>query len=281
MGKFEEINNYEELVSRLKELGPLKGESGNGKDEKYVSHYTSLESVVKIFEKKYWHLSSPSKMNDGLELDSIGSDYSGKLFFSSFMYEVKESIAMWSMYSQPWKRGVMIRIPVKEFKKWCRDSPDVYPVDHDTKNIDFSSGKLNSVDIFAHRVAYTEIISGKSGSSRNGLIYCGGQTNDKLPEAVSRDFLKGYIKDNAWSYENEVRLRVESKNYLSCEAVAVKVPEYIFDSMQIVAGPRFDGDLYEEIKEQIKTDFNIGNAVKSKFFEKLKKTYCDTCQVNK
>ena len=137
------------------------------------------------------------------------------------------------------------------------------------------------MNIFAHRVAYTEIISGKSGSSRNGLIYCGRQTNDKLPEAVSRDFLKGYIKDIAWSYENEVRLRVESKDYLSYKTVAVEVPDDILNSIQIVAGPRFDGDLYEEIKKQIKSDFKEKNTAKSKFSEKLKWIYCDTCQVNK
>ena len=82
-----------------------------------LSQYTSLNTVISIISNRYWYLGSPHNMNDGLELQ-FGLDKRNDIFFSSFMAEQKESIAMWSMYAQPWSDGIMISIPIKQFINW-------------------------------------------------------------------------------------------------------------------------------------------------------------------
>ena len=46
-------------------------------------------------------------MNDQLEFSNGDKERWKNIFFASFMMDMKESIGMWSMYSQPWESGVL------------------------------------------------------------------------------------------------------------------------------------------------------------------------------
>lgn len=61
--------------------------------------------------------------------------------------------------------------------------------------------------------------------------------------------LTGSIKDAAWSYEREIRLRVDLNYEIADPKVAVDVPDDIMKSIIITTGPRFNKSLsMEEFK---------------------------------
>lgn len=260
---FKKIKNANELISYLCNINDRL------KNTLSLCQYTNLNAVINIISNSYWYLGSPVNMNDGLELQR-GLNTKDNIFFSSFMAEQKESIAMWSMYAQPWEDGVMISIPVKVFKQWIRDIKVVYSADPRTKKVDRDTFVyLDQAKVSVTRVAYTD--QGANDEIEN--INCGGATNYifKLIDDLS---LIGYIKDDAWSYEKEVRLRVDLGHGIHYKAVAIDVPEYVIDSMIITKGPRFDGNLMNRLKDEIDRKMKTQSSL---FFDKLKYTPCDGC----
>lgn len=77
----------------------------------YLHHYTNVSRVVDMIRSGTWHLGNAEGMNDNLEYKNGDATRWRNLFFSCFMCEDKESIGMWSMYAQPWEKGVKISIP--------------------------------------------------------------------------------------------------------------------------------------------------------------------------
>lgn len=238
-----------------------------------LCQYTSLKAVIGIISDKSWYLGSPKNMNDGLELQH-GLDTRNDIFFSSFMAEQKESIAMWSMYAQPWEDGIMISIPVKEFKQWIRDIKIVYRANPVTKKPDRGAFVyLNKAKISVTRVAYSnQNIHGETQS-----LTCGTAKNYLL-KSIDDPSLIGYIKDDAWSYEKEVRLRADLGIGIDYEGVAVDVPDYVIDAMVITKGPRFVGDLTERLQTEISRKMKTESSL---FYDKLKYTPCDGCTYKK
>lgn len=104
--KFPEIETSKDLISYLDSKERLK-------HRKYVYHYTTLPNVIAMLKSKTWHLGNARNMNDLIEYANGDKSRWKNLFFASFMSENKESIAMWSMYSQPWEKGVKITISIK------------------------------------------------------------------------------------------------------------------------------------------------------------------------
>lgn len=263
---FGEVANKEELLAYLSDI------SKRLKDTKMVHQYTNLNAVIGIISKKYWYVGSPKNMNDGLELQQ-GLDVRDDIFFSSFMIEGKESIAMWSMYAQPWENGVMISIPKKIFNKWVRGIKKVYSADPVSKQTDENTFvNMDKAKVFVIRVAYsTQDVDGKIES-----ISCGRPQNkmSDVLKSINDPLLVGYIKDDAWSYEKEIRLRVELDRDIHYEGVAVEVPDYVIDSMIITRGPRFKGDLMERLKGVYNQEIK---AESSLFYNKLNYVSCDRC----
>lgn len=60
--------------------------------------------------------------------------------------------------------------------------------------------------------------------------------------------MTGYIKNYAWHYENEVRLRIHLPYSTGCEKIMVDIPSYVIDRMEVTTGPSFQycsSDLYQ------------------------------------
>lgn len=84
----------------------------------------------------------------------------------------------------------------------------------------------------------------------------------------------GYVKDDAWAYENEVRLRVDVVKELKCEAVALEIPDYVYDAMIITAGPRYTGNIEEDIRNKANRMIKTSQSM---FAGKLRNIFCDNC----
>ena len=236
----------------------------------FVYHYTSVNAIENIIKDRCWYLGSSMNMNDGLELKNV-LESQNDIFFSSFMIQQKESVAMWSMYAQPWSDGIMVAIPSKEFKSWVKNINEIYRVD-DTYKLE-TKIQDREYEVKASRVAY---LASKTSVEKE-MLRCGGSKNSFFNENEVSG-LYGYIKDDAWSYENELRLRVDAKGKSNCPGVGVKVPEYILNSMRIICGPRFEGDL----KERLSCDGIHNNEIiisNSIYKNKLNKIPCDKCEL--
>lgn len=261
---FAEIENPVELAQYLAD-----GEKIKDTAEEYVSHYTKFSNVVKMVTGKKLYLGNPTTMNDGLEFSYPGMDCS-KLYFSSFSLEKAENIGMWSMYGQPWSDGVKISVPKKEFLDWAKMVDKVYLVDNTTiQVINGSTIEKGAFSARATRVAYIE----QNDKGKVEKIIC-GQTKNTSLKKLDRQVLTGLIKDIAWSYEKEIRLRVDLTNQLLNKRVAIDIPENVLGKMIITTGPRFSNTINL-------SDFaGVGDVGKSIFTDKLTHVYCDDCPKN-
>ncbi len=274
MKAFEEVSSYEELRRHLIDRANKLNNTHNGGVTRYICHYTNLDAAIAIIKNQRWYIGSPTRMNDGLELSHASTKDWNKTFFASFMLEPKESIAMWSMYAQPWLDGVMLRIPVERFKSWIKAPLSISSADPDTKAAN-GDDIASTVEVSFHAVAYTNAESKDSAETEH--LYCGRDKNTNLNNILSSSELIGYVKDSAWSYENEYRLRVDDKSGAAYKAVSISIPDDIIDSFEIVAGPRFSGDLLTRIQTKIAGNFDGKQARQSIFTGKLNWVYCDDC----
>lgn len=75
-------------------------------------------------------------------------------------------------------------------------------------------------------------------------------------------------------------MRIDLKDDIRFDAVAIKVPDYVIDSMVITAGPLFEGNLKEKIEEIIR-EIKISTE-KSVFTGKFKVSNpCIKCEYRK
>lgn len=83
------------------------------------------------------------------------------------------------------------------------------------------------------------------------------------------------IKDAAWTYEKEIRLRVDLKEKKGVNRVAVSLPKELLEAIVITTGPRF---ATSQISKGIAKPTKIE---KSLFDGKLNYIYSDRCEERK
>lgn len=264
---FKYINNEDDLRAYLTSSKRINNENS-------VCQYTNVSAACKIITSGYWYLGNPRNMNDAVEYHQFNESFWNSVFFSSFMIEKAESIGMWSMYAQPWEDGVMISIPGNCFKQWARDLKDVYYANPMTKEPDLSrSLERERFNAYTGRVAYID------DSKESYQISCGTSVNGVLKDVYRTGSLIGLVKDSAWSYEQEVRLRVDlDPSIIDCQAISIKIPEYVLESLTITIGPRCSNVSRLSIEE---LNLKKGCIRESKFYEKLNWVPCDSCKKNK
>lgn len=273
---FKEIDTPKNLVRYLEDA------SARTKDHKNLYHYTTLHNLIKILRGKYWHLANAKDMNDQLEYKHGDKSRWENIFFSSFMMDSKESIGMWSMYSQPWESGVKIAIPTLELKRWVATSPKILGLKRKhTDDFEVVSDNLKIDGINAaltlSSVAYSNVDSLETGDPEQ--LTWGQAKNFFIKNAPNIPELTGYIKDKAWDYEKEIRLKITFASRQNIDRVAVELSDDLINSMTITASPLFVGNLQEkiqaEIEQQVKTE-------KSIFTNRLFiRTICSDCKARK
>lgn len=244
------------------------------KNRNYLYHYTKLDRVVDIFEGRKWHLGSAACMNDRLEYKNGEPSFWKNIFFACFMTEVKENIGMWSMYAQPWEDGVLITIPKKIVIDWIKNIDKIYEIScYDFK----PTGKIININsdnkVFLSSVAYSNC---DNPDGKEKLTWS-NVTNTNIQNATHIAELTGYVKDSAWDYEREIRIKAVLQNGHNCSRVAIEIPDEVLDSITIVAGPLFRGTLEARLNDEIKRRKIELNQ--SLFFEKLNiDSGCSVCQ---
>ena len=272
---FKELKTAEELANYL------DAQTDRLDNSPYLFQYTRFSSLVAIIKNQRWHLCNAKGMNDALEYKEGNTKIWNNLFFTCFMGEDAESIGMWSMYAQPWEDGVKIGIPRTSLRTLAKSIKVIYEVDpNDYNKITDRAIYLcdSKVQVKISSVAYTNEHSLLTKTTPIEVTWS-NQKNKNLSNELHSPILTGYIKDKAWSYEKEVRLKVEFDNYMGFKRTAIDIPDDVIDNLIITASPLFQGSLqarlYQEIEKHLKTN-------KSLFTDKLNiKTPCQTCELKK
>lgn len=233
------------------------------KYRKYFYHYTKLDNVIKIFKSRTWHLGNAKHMNDLLEYGNGDKERWGNIFFSSFMTDVKESIGMWSMYSQPWEKGILLVIPKKEVQNWIKNVDEILEISCKDYKPTGKSVKISADNkLFLSSVAYSNCDNPEAEEKNTWSTV----VNTEIKGAAHIPELTGYIKDSAWDYEREIRIKATLEAGHGFQRTAIEVPERLLASIEIIAGPLFEGELSNCLKEEIKSRNKISNSL---FYKKL------------
>ena len=269
--KFSNINTSEELKLYLDDM------TNRLKNSPYLYHYTTISNVIKMIQGKTWHLGNAAGMNDNLEYKNGDPLRWNNLFFSCFMGEDKESIGMWSMYAQPWEKGVKIALPKEVIRKWIRETKEILEIS--TSNYQPTGQAIaigeNGARLKLSSVAYCNADSLQETKAKEKLIWSTA-TNTNIKDAVRIPELTGYIKDMAWSYEKEIRIKAEFDNIGNIERVAIPLTDEVIDAMTITASPLFEGDLHAELEREIARQIKTGKSI---FTNRLNiRTICQECE---
>lgn len=266
---FSKIYYTEDLIKYLDSGSRLK-------DVKFLYHYTTLGTAVKIFNSRKWYLGLAKDMNDLLEYKNGDDKRWEHLFFASFMGEDRESMGMWSMYAQPWQRGVKIEIPKDSIRALLKETNEVLLLNRNENPNEIMPIKLSGDDrIWISRVAYSN--QDNKEDIEDETLFCGYEKNIELKNAAHSAELTGYIKDSAWSYEKEFRIKASIKNSYEFDTAAIKLTDEFLDSLRIISSPLFKGNLKNEFEKEIKRQCNTGQSF---FTNKMNyKSPCDDCEL--
>lgn len=244
-----------------------------GMNHNYYYHYTTWDSFVKIYTGQSFLLTRGNSLaiNDQHEAIMKGSwDIWNKTYIGSFAFGSSENMAMWGLYGLPWEDAVRISIPKEAMLDWIKNISYIWLWDNGVRG-----------NIVPSKVSLTDIVyvSGAKGSKDLKLTH-----NDKcfttssVPELNGLDTnseMTGYIKNYAWRYENEVRIRVELSRETGYEKILLNIPQETINAMQVTTGPYFrwkDDNLYEQLCAQ-------NRVVESGFANLVRyRAICSMCQ---
>lgn len=264
---FNDIETPTDLVSFLKKKG------GN---HNYYYHYTNLDSFQKIASSGYWHISKGLKMNDQQEIQKGDYNRWEKLFMASFVYGQEENMAMWGLYSLPWPSAVRIMISKEAMRRWISETDRIYIVNNSFGNVQYTEVPDVKFEINMTDVAY---IGGRRLNCNNRIqwksdfFYTGKKP--LMKDVSDRTEITGYLKNEAWQYENETRIRIELNKRVNADLIAIKVPDYIIENIKIMKGPWFDSEIENT---SINTQKNNVDFEKSSFTGLVSyRKNCDFC----
>lgn len=240
--KFNDITKASDMVTYLDDKSRLD-------DCIYLSHYTKYERLLQILKSQKLYLSKAMYMNDQLEYTNGDKIIWDKLYFLSLIMNRKENIGMWSVYAQPWEDGIKISFATDDIIKWIESVKDISVVGKDEKltgrTIDIGDGNR----CFLSAVAYSNTDSKESASEVEHVIW-NTRKNTNITRASKIGELTGYIKDEAWAYEKELRVKVLFDSGVKFHRVALDISE-LLPKMVISTGPLFRGSLRQRLMDDL------------------------------
>ncbi len=261
--KFEEIKSAEELIKYLNDS------SNRLKSCDYISHYTTFPSLVKILNNKTLLLSNAKDMNDKLEYLNGDEAIWNKTYFACFMMSKKDSMAMWSVYSSPWKDGVKIAFPKSKLNEWIDKLDYIIAIDENNKMIN-EIPIDNKMEISISAVAYSNSDSRNIKSEKEIITW--NSVKNEVSFDLKNHFLTGYIKNEAWSYEKEIRIKAMFDEEIHFPKLALPLDEIISD-IKLITGPLFEGSLQSKLSRAVEgfneDDYSFDQSIYSNLLNNI------------
>lgn len=263
--KLKEITDIENTIQFLE---------SKGVNHKNYYHYTTWDSVEKIINGKSFLLTRGNSMriNDQHEAIMKGAYTEwNKTYIASFSFGSSENMAMWGLYGLPWEDAVRIAIPKEQMILWLNSLKNIKIWE---KGI--SKEEVTTFDAKLNDVLY---VNGKKGDNFFNLSHRDDhftvRNQDKFYRFDEDPRMTGYVKNYAWSYEKEVRLKIKLPYDYYSEKIQVDIPEETINSMTITTGPNF-----RISGNQLLSKLRAENRVFSSGFENLVKyrSICEICK---
>ncbi len=253
------FNNIENLLSTLKT---------EAKTHKYYHHYTNLDSVLKIIETKSLLLSRSDIMNDQQELEKIDISLNDwkKIYSMSFTYGTKENMALWGLYSIPYEIGARISFIGSELRTIVKNNSN--------NLLYFNQGHTEEIkgdkELNLYEILYVSDANRKKEYDYKYMIkdktyYSNEYIGASLNKIGNPKDLAGTMKNEAWSYEQEVRLRLKlNKNNINFEKVKLSINNLDFKNMILTFAPWVSKETQHNIKKKL---ININSKCKNIVFK--------------
>lgn len=268
MKNFQGITGKSELLTFLEQ----KGSNHTGG----YYHYTKCSSFKSMLESQKIHLSIGSEMNDIMETKKCSTEKWKRLYIASFSYGSSENMAMWAIYGQPFRDALRLRFSWRKINDIVNFAKDgiIYKFIADNKKDKYQpineKFSIKLVD-----VAYYK----KNSLERNKEILS-GKTCSCIEHCLEKEEFAGYLKNCAWSYENETRIVVEFEKELDNVATIAIDAHHLFDDMDILVSPcafadNTENNFADELK---KYRLNFSNSA----FHGLVhfRQYCKSCEIS-
>lgn len=255
--EFNQLTSCDELQEFLKERG--------SKHQAY-HHYTSFSVLKLILKSGQWKLSNPERMNDLQERQEKGSEeYWQRSVFASFGYGESENMAMWGLYCFPRNEAVRISLPRRLMKNWLNQASMEYEQDQ----------------VIVSDVVYVNNPEDKEAQLQMRWHNKKAEITDfpLLNNLSHMSEMTGFVKHEAWSYENEVRFLMRLNTPFK-EGILVPLPKDFIKEIRIKLGPWMDQEARNKAKlELIQLGIAKENITESIFTGKVHlENKCDSCE---
>lgn len=186
-------------------------------------HYTSLQSLYEIFKNKTLRFSRMNKMNDIFEKELFCSNKDFFFCLSKGKEDNFENFGMWAMYGN-------INTP------HCNDPTKIGVKIYFSKEVIYKILDENKI-IIPHSVAYANIIENYTNLG-DLKVHVGSHTTTIKDFDIDKH--SGFLKDTAWQYENELRLRIPYTNErLTDQTKDIHISEDALKSFRVYPSPLY------------------------------------------
>jgi len=196
-------------IKTEKELSDYFSDRALNHSNKYY-HYTTLDTISSIIEKKQFRLSCVSRFNDTNDSNQFGED--ACLFYAMcFCVGKRENLPLWYLYSGVDGKGGRLGFTASALKKILDEAKFMfceYDYNHppeDPQGEILERGK--DFEWTAHDVLYVNFdVESPCVMRYSNLV------NEEIPAEEAKKYLAkhpGFKKDLIWSYEKETRLLIK------------------------------------------------------------------------
>lgn len=232
--EFMSIKDRKKLYQELKTLKDLVNFAQiSALSHRNFYHYTTIETLEAILSNKTLRLTNANFMNDQQELRKGNAQYWDRTYLSCFCYGDSESVAMWTMYSIPWQQGVRISFPRNKFINYLKKIEKIKLI-NSSKYLHRDEFEVVLTDVIYTEYSErhkSEIIKIDEFPNINSSIVFGDDNISRQSQ------ITGFIKNKAWEYENETRIKIQTNKEYTDKTIEVELDEDLLSSMKVTFSP--------------------------------------------
>lgn len=235
----------------------------NSSTHREYHHYTNIKSLTNILNSQTLWFSRADLMNDMTELELGDSNLWKRTYISSFSYGASENIALWYMYGGE-EKNQGIRVSIKK-NDYIKDPSSMKFKKVENDHLTDETVDVESIEFLD--VAYLEIDSEKESLRFPDYNIIDIQNQLKVKSLINDKDITGFIKDRAWEFEKETRIRVivdESVDNRDIERIYIDLDDEFLNNATLTLNP------WNKEIDVIKNKFHNHIVNKSKFTDKIK-----------
>ena len=216
---------------------------GFGTYHRFYCLYTTLDRVRTMIKDRWLWLTRVDSdlFDDTIEHRKYGDSIEQKkLFIKCFSFGGEENAAMWGLYCPPTYQALRVVIPGTAMSHWSGSR--CAPIGKNNK----PRGRCEVFDPYVSDIVYAAVRRDDSEPQRSNYLYWNGVYTEKriadIEISKERKRMTGFVKDEEWKFENETRLFVKTKRFISGEHIAISVPDEIIQNMSFTLSPWLNDD---------------------------------------